>query len=210
VPRAYAGQVLLDSEVVATVDGEEVARGEFELAMRRKVALTHVYFKTRCNVDDHDGFWAGNYGGENPLEKLKADALRECVGIKVRQMLARRLGIVHAVDHASFREGLRRENDRRERALRKGSPVYGPRELSEGEYRRYLLGNMALRLGETMARGDGTPTSGASVAGRPAAVSDHAPGNAPEAACRELADGLAAKATVRTNGPVWDSLYIDR
>lgn len=144
VIHSYAG--LNDADIVAHIDGEPVTVREYAQALLRKRAEVYAYFKQAHGVDDHPEFWTGDYGGEVPLHKIKAEALEDIVHVKVQQILAKEKGLVQDISYESFLKELTAENARRHDALKKNQVIYGPKQYDETGYFNIVLDNMTAEL----------------------------------------------------------------
>ncbi|RAU91283.1 peptidylprolyl isomerase [Paenibacillus sp. YN15] len=144
VIHSYAG--LNDADIVAHIDGEPVTVREYAQALLRKRAEVYAYFKQAHGVDDHPEFWTGDYGGEVPLHKIKAEALEDIVHVKVQQILAKEKGLVQDISYESFLKELTAENARRHDALKKNQVIYGPKQYDETGYFDIVFDNMRAEL----------------------------------------------------------------
>jgi hypothetical protein len=142
--RSQAG--LNDADIVAHIDGEPVTVREYAQALLRKRADVYAYFKAAHNADDHPDFWTTDYGGEVPLNKIKADALDELAAIKVQQKMAKEKGIVQDISYTGFLKELKAENARRRAALKKNQVIYGPQQYDETGYFDLVFENMKAEL----------------------------------------------------------------
>jgi hypothetical protein len=143
---------------VAKVNGEPVSARLFQRRMVRNRALTYQYFRQEHGVGDSADFWTTSYGGEVPLERLKQQALDECVRIKVEQALAKKTGVIADISYSGFLASLAAENERRKRAVAAGEPIYGPMQYREDTYFTYVFSNMVIELKRRLGRGELSPT----------------------------------------------------
>ncbi|MEI9895091.1 MAG: peptidyl-prolyl cis-trans isomerase [Chthoniobacter sp.] len=139
------------ADVVATVDGEPIALGEFLLRLNAERAGVYAHFQSLIRVENTDRFWDTKYGGVTPWAFLKAKTLEDLKAIKVQQSAARRAGIVADTGYASFRQRFEAENRRRAAAARTGEVIYGPRRLSEGAFYHQELARTIERLKSYLA-----------------------------------------------------------
>ncbi|MHC4198462.1 MAG: right-handed parallel beta-helix repeat-containing protein [Planctomycetota bacterium] len=134
-------------DLIATAGGATITPREYDIVKRRHVAMVHVYFKGTYGVDDHDGFWDGRFGGENPAEVLERIALGECARIGIQRRISRRLRPAARLPAAC---GFRQENLRRRLAIESNIPVHGSREFSDDQYLDYCMTNLAIALKREM------------------------------------------------------------
>jgi len=133
-------------EIVATVDNEPIRYGELLLLMNRKRSEAIRYFYDRYQAEDHGDYWTTDYGGEKPIEWLKAAALEDVIQIKVQHMMAKDEGIIEHIDYIDFRNDWLAENKRREQAHKTKELIYGPRQYEEIVYYEYVLSNIVLKM----------------------------------------------------------------
>ncbi|MBB6735275.1 peptidylprolyl isomerase [Cohnella zeiphila] len=144
-----------EADIVATVNGEPIARQELLQAMREQKAKTAAYYRAQRGADAGPDFWTAPLRGEAPIEKLKRDALAQTVRLKVQQMMARQEGLTDDISYASVQKRLKAENERREKAGSGQSDVYGPRQYSEATYYSLLNSNL---LGDLKTKLEGKMT----------------------------------------------------
>ncbi|AKG33854.1 hypothetical protein [Paenibacillus durus] len=140
---------------VAWVNGEPVAYGEFRtrmLELRGEVAA-----ETAKDGADPGakGFWTSDTRGETPLGLLKKKTLALLIRVKVQQIAAKEAGIIEDIGYEAFLSRLDAENRTRSSRLRRGEPVYGPKQYSEKAYYLYTLANLELALRQRLAEEDG-------------------------------------------------------
>ncbi|MCP1308171.1 peptidylprolyl isomerase [Paenibacillus tyrfis] len=119
---------------VLTINGEPVVLGEFEMVLKDRVAEVYGYFHEKFDAQDSAEFWTKSFNGEIPLEMAKKKTLEKLKIIKTEQLLAKQYGLTDDVSYRSFKESLAEENKRRAGAVKKGQPIFGPREYSEIAY----------------------------------------------------------------------------
>jgi len=137
--------------VIATIDGEPVAVGEFLLHLNAQRGRVYARFQALARVEDTDRFWHADYHGVTPWAFLKAQALEDLKAVKVQQGEARRAGLIDDTSYAAFRRRFEDENRRRAAAVEKGEPVYGPVQVGEWEFYNYELAQLVLRLKRRLA-----------------------------------------------------------
>lgn len=137
--------------IVATINGEAIDRREFMLFFARSRSLTLDYFKRRYNADDGPVFWTHSYEGEIPLEHAKSLAMQALVRAKVQQQLAREYGLVTDTSYRAFLQALTSENNARERTVRNGGVIYGPRQYGEDSFYQEYMAKLAVQVQERWA-----------------------------------------------------------
>jgi len=138
--------------VVATINSEPVSAGEYRLIMERKTAEVFSFMKQHRDLDDHPGYWRENTGPDGPLAKLRELVRAELVRIKVYQGLAKEKGLVKETSFAGFQAEFERENARRGAAKSAGQVIYGPAQYRMGTYYYILLGDLAYKLKQALAK----------------------------------------------------------
>ncbi len=142
-----------DSEVwVAKVNGEPISARLFQRRAARSRVRTYQQFGQKYGVGESADLWTTSCGGEVPLERIRQEALEECVRIKIQQTLARDNGILRDIGYSAFLAALERENERRKRAVAAGEPVYGPTQYREDTSFFYVLSNMVIELKRRLGR----------------------------------------------------------
>ncbi|MDQ6422669.1 peptidylprolyl isomerase [Paenibacillus sp. LHD-117] len=119
-----------EREAVLAIGGESVFMDEFMLWANDSVAEVYGYFHERYGAEDNADFWTTAYGGEIPIERLKEQTLEKLKRIKAEQTMMKRLGVLEGTDYESFLRRFKAENHRRAKALEKGEPVFGPKQLT--------------------------------------------------------------------------------
>lgn len=119
---------------VLTINGEPVVLGEYEMVLKDRVAEVYGYFHEKYGAQDSAEFWTTSFNGEIPLEMAKKKTLEKLKIIKTEQLLAKQYGLTDDVSYRSLKESLAEENKRRAEAVKKGQPIFGPREYSEIAY----------------------------------------------------------------------------
>lgn len=145
-PAVGGGGASGDRAVVATVNGEPVTVAEFRLLLGKHRASVYGYFHDKYAADNTPQFWTTSFGGEVPLEKLKAEAIHESATIKVQQQLALQKGLVADIDFPAFLRKLRAENKRRAAAVAGGQAIYGPSSYDERAYYDLTFGDLVAAL----------------------------------------------------------------
>lgn len=141
-----------DNSVVARVHGEPISYSEFQNGLESNRALVYGYFKGKYDADDSKNFWTTNFDGEIPLEKIKKDALDDCVENKSKLIMAKDMGLVKDISYKKFLKDLKAENKRRKTAIEKNEVIYGPIEYGEAEYYGVINSNIFSKLEETYTK----------------------------------------------------------
>ncbi|MFB6367691.1 hypothetical protein ACFCP7_27390 [Paenibacillus elgii] len=92
------------------------------------------YFHETYGAQDRAEFWTTSFNGEIPLEMAKEKTPEKLNIIKTEQFLAKQYGLTDDLSYKSFKARLTEEYKRRAGAVKKGQPVFGPREYSEIAY----------------------------------------------------------------------------
>ncbi|MGG1555775.1 peptidyl-prolyl cis-trans isomerase [Paenibacillus ferrarius] len=123
-----------DSAGVAFVNGQLVEAREFAAVLQGERSKTYAYFQDKYGAEDSPTFWKMNYQGEVPLAKIEKDVLQKMVRTKVQQVLAIQHGLLQDASYTAFLRELTQENERRQKEVNSGRPVYGPKQLTEKAY----------------------------------------------------------------------------
>ena len=127
-------------DTVLTVAGEDVAYGEFVIAMDVHRAEITAYFQNTYRLADDVYLWDSDvsFGGESPLEMLKQRATEEIKLYKYEQSLMKEYGTVEDTSFKTFVSLWKQ--DKKERAEKKaaGEIVYGPVSYTKEEYYKHL------------------------------------------------------------------------
>ncbi|MDT3428448.1 hypothetical protein J2Z22_004040 [Paenibacillus forsythiae] len=178
---------------VAWVNGEPVAYGEFQARMLELRGEAVAEAAKEGADPAGKSFWTSGIGGQTPLGLLKEKTLDLLVRVKVQQIAAREAGIAEAIGYEAFLSRLAAENRTRSSRLRRGEPVYGPRQYSERAYFRYTLANLELALRHRLAEEDGDRS------GKPLDDERY----------EAWLNRQAANAVVRVNSSVYDKLTVE-
>lgn len=135
--------------VVATVNKEPIIFNEFKSSLSKNRALIYGYFKGTYDADDSKDFWTTSFNGEVPLDKIKEDALKDCIENRVKLIMAKELGLVEDISYKKFYEDFMAENKRRKTAYENNEVIYGPIEYGESEYYGIVNSNIFGKLEET-------------------------------------------------------------
>ncbi|BCG58059.1 hypothetical protein [Paenibacillus sp. URB8-2] len=178
---------------VAWVNGEPIAYGEFRTRMLE--LRGEVIAETAKGGADPaaKGFWTSGAGGRTPLDLLKEKTLNLLVRVKVQQIAAKEAGIAGDIGYKAFLSRLDAENRTRSSRLRRGEPIYGPKQYTEKAYYRYNLANLELALRQRLSKEDGDRS------GKP--LNDER--------YEAWLNREAANAEIRVNSSVYDKLSVE-
>ncbi|WP_127586518.1 peptidylprolyl isomerase [Paenibacillus koleovorans] len=140
-----------DAATVATVNGEPIAYGEFQLLMIPQRAAIFQYFEDKYKAGSGQGFWTTAHNGELPLDMIRERTLKSAVRDKVIQLVAHEQGLMKDLSYTTFISEYAAENERRQRAVEKKEPIYGPVRYSVQDYYQYRMGNLAIQLRDALA-----------------------------------------------------------
>ena len=138
------------SAIVGTVNGVPVNVNFFKMIRNNEIASTYQFFYNNYDVSDSITFWEDDYGGQNPLTYLNREAMQACAEIIVIQQFAQKYSILDDISYDTFYRDFQAENARREAAIQKNEPVFGPVQYGEYEYFRYLLSNTVITIKDAL------------------------------------------------------------
>jgi hypothetical protein len=155
---------------VMTLNGEPVDLREYRLILNRHRGKVYNDFYLKYGAADSADFWTTAYEGKTPLDQLKQVTLQDLTSIKVQQLLARQYHVRVALtpqgpflaadpSYAVFLKNLDAENERRQAAIKKGEPIYGPTQFDEDTFYRYLFSKMVEQLQQQLSEGDWKPST---------------------------------------------------
>jgi hypothetical protein len=158
IPSSLFGSALTaDTDSVAHIDHEELTVAEYQLFVaNRKAEFASRYFQSKDVIDAPA--WATQVDGRSVAARLKEAALADALQAKARQVLYKEYGLLDELSWPVFLAELARENERRGRAIARGSPVYGPATFSPRAYYRYRDAHLALRLSELLRTREAGPS----------------------------------------------------
>lgn len=145
-----------NGQYVVSVNGTGVSEQEFEAAMSlERVGVIHE-FQTTYGAEYDQDFWTTSFNGVTPTEILRKRALDRCITIKLQQIAAVKAGIIDETDisYSGFLNLWRKENERREQALKNRQVIYGPKSYGEEEFYQYTINNMVIGLKEELAKSE--------------------------------------------------------
>ncbi len=134
------------------VNDQSVPLEEFLLVAARKKALVYDHFYKKYGVQPNRAFWNSSYGDETPFKLLKDMVVKDLVQIKIIQQLALNYGLVNDISYSSFLDRMKKENRRREVAVKRGEVIYGPIQYSREVYYDYVNSNLSIDLCRTYMR----------------------------------------------------------
>ncbi len=140
-----------ESRSVATINGEPITVSEIMPQLNQHRSEVVEYFKTQYNIEPGKLFWKSEFKGEVPAERLKTVALNEYIRIKVHQILAKEKGLAKDISYSKFLEDLKKENERREIALKNKEVIYGPQQYTEDAYFSVVYSDMFFQLQNKVA-----------------------------------------------------------
>lgn len=126
---------------IALVNGLPISTKEFDNAIEINKSKVSDYFYKKYGAEQTKEFWMTSFEGEIPLESVMKKALEDTVKLKIRQLIAKELGLLSDISYKGFIEQLDEENNRRQRAIRNHEIIYGPRQYEEKAYFEYVLSN---------------------------------------------------------------------
>lgn len=135
---------------IGTVNGDPISVDLFRNKLQFESSNTYDYFYKKYGIKDNENFWTTSYQGEIPIEYARKNALNKCIEILVQQKLAQNKGVIEDMDYSAFLKDLKRENNRRKKAVANGEIIYGPVRYSEKDYFDYTFTNMVIKLKEQL------------------------------------------------------------
>jgi len=127
-----------DDDIVLSINGEPVTKTEYLFFMSGLKAKVFSYFSNKYGVEESSTFWISDFGGEVPEKVLRQETIKLLKRIKIEQILMIEYGLADDISFNGFLRQLENENKRRELALEKHQPVYGPIRFEEKVYFDYL------------------------------------------------------------------------
>jgi hypothetical protein len=160
-------------KTVFTIDEYEVTDDEFNHILQNMKALTVNYFKEKYNVDYSKNFWKSSYGGKNPSEYAKQEAMDYLLKIKTEQIIMKENGIIEDLSYEAINKHLKAENERRKKELENKRPIYGPVQYNITEYYSYHQNINRQALVEKWAKNFGHTLSDEFLEGYYGEIKDH-------------------------------------
>jgi len=146
-----------EDDYIAKINGIPINVAEYNRAIRMNKPNIMNYFRDKYNAELTTQFWSTSFDGEVPAEVLKEKALDESVKIKVRQMIAKELGVLQDISYQGFVHQLDQENARRAKAIENHQVVYGPAQYDEEAYFEYVLTNSMISVKQNMQMNSNKP-----------------------------------------------------
>lgn len=141
------------------VNDEPVDFREFQMFADRNRAQAFSYFRNTYGVNDSEGFWMQQVGGEIPGQYLFRLTMEELVRSKIQQLWAKQEGVMQdATSYEAFLDAWQKENRSRQKALASNQVIYGPRQYDAASYYLYLHSNLVARLKEHLGQTVYAPT----------------------------------------------------
>lgn len=154
---AIAAAVLYTrNPAVMSVDGIEIRKDEFKLAVNEKKSETYSYFRNTYGAEDSVDFWKTDFNGITPSVYIKNAAKETLIDKKCRMKIMLDNGIISDASYESFKKELKKVNTERKKKKEKGQVIYGPVQYSEKEYEIYLMSNRETELKKTSAKFSGS------------------------------------------------------
>lgn len=144
-------------DTVLTIGGQDVAYGEFMLAMDSERAEVTAYFQNTYRVADDVYLWDSEltFGDENPLTVLKQAAVENIKLYKYEQHLMKQYGTVEDISFKAFVTLWKKDTKERTEKAEQGNPVYGPTSYTKAEYYKHLHNLRKEDLREAMYKQSG-------------------------------------------------------
>jgi hypothetical protein len=145
-PSIFAQQPDSSSTILATVNGEPICAGEYNLVSPRFKAQVIQEYRSKFNLNYDDQFWNNTTYGISPATALKKKVLAALIEIKLQQIQAKKLGIIEDISYSGFLKSLTRENESRKKAIQNQKVIFGPTQYTDQVYYDYLFSNMVIKL----------------------------------------------------------------
>ncbi len=144
-----------DSDIVATVNGNEICAEEFKLQCEAQKGYVIDDFGENKTIDDK--FWKTEINGTTPLETLKQRVLEYFTRYKVEQQIAVQCGVITTKDmsYNSFINAMQNENAIREQKIKRGEVIYGVKQYTYNSYLTYTYSNMQIDSREVLSKKGG-------------------------------------------------------
>lgn len=136
----------LRSYPVFTIDGWKVTEAEFKFFMEEKESDVRNYYQTKYNITLENNLWKEPIDGITPEDYLKDSAYKECMQTKSLFLLAKENKLVNFVDYSDFLKAVKKENENRTLAVKKGEIVYGMVNFTPKEYLGHLKTDLETNL----------------------------------------------------------------
>ncbi len=143
---------------VAEVNGDVVTAAELAHFAKLHRASVMEAFLTEEGAALDEGFWSRDAGGTTPMETLRRKALRDAIAMKTELQLAREYGVADDISYGSLLALMEKENSRREAAVAKGEPLYGPASFEEDSFIGFYRSKLAASVKEIWAEKELAPS----------------------------------------------------
>ena len=141
-----------DFSIVASVSGAPIIYREYMQSVITVRADVISYFVVRGADQGSDTFWYTPIDGVIPIESLKKAALEKAVRNKIIQIFGKEKDLIKDISYKTFLNDLKKENKRRESALKSNQPVYGPQQYSERIYYDLTIAGLEAAIKEKLAQ----------------------------------------------------------
>ena len=135
---------------IAVVNGEPIHTNELKFEMYALRTSVYTYFAGKYLSADETFIWTKKYGNEIPETTLQKRSLNSAIRIKVQQALMKKYGIQKDISYAQFQTEYKHYTAQRAKAIAQGEIIYGPPQISEGEYYHYVFSNNLNQLQDSL------------------------------------------------------------
>lgn len=142
----FSQPLVFDTTLVATIDGEPICAGEFNLISRKYKSIVIQEFRNNYNLNYDNQFWENHAYGISPAETLHKKTLEAIVQLKVQQLLAKKLGIVQDISFDGFIRTYELENKTRLEAKQNNKVIFGPTQYTQEVYYDYVFSNLVVKI----------------------------------------------------------------
>lgn len=132
----------MNADTIATVNGEPIAKGEFEIFINTNTSKAHQLL-----AKDNP-----SYTDLELRNKTWELAWKDVLEAKAYQILAKEAGLMEDISYHAFLQEMEKENNQRKQAYDAGKIVYGLVEYDEVSYQSYRQSNLILDLQEELAK----------------------------------------------------------
>lgn len=128
-----------NNPVIATFEGEQITLKEYELFVEeaRSEVLNDINARYESVMVDEKFWTTALEDGEVPGQMVQKKALEAAKEMKAHQILYREAGLIEDISYAGFKKAFHKENRRRQNAIKKGEPIYGPETLEALDFWEY-------------------------------------------------------------------------
>lgn len=136
--------------VIFTINGEPITCDEFKMQSNMERANVISYFQNKYSAIISEDFWTTDFSGEIPAERLKKTVVEKLVRVYSIKRLALEYKIISDIGYEKFLSDMKKENERRAKAIKDNQPVYGPKQFGLEAYYSYYISNMELAVKNKM------------------------------------------------------------